>query len=145
VTRRHTCGGQQARGTFDYTDPFYVDRGTGHDPVSSPGDRNVRCPYGGDVDCTVCSPSSLGPFHDRPSSPYVGLERDPSPVPSLSPPFLSLVSTTTAVAPVSDSIIIESPGVEVPLDYVPTGIYQDRHVWSVPVVEEGHDGQENDP
>jgi hypothetical protein len=37
------------------------------------------------------------------------------------------------VAPVSDSIIIEGPGVTVPLDYVPAGIYQGRRVWSVSV------------
>jgi hypothetical protein len=49
------------------------------------------------------------------------------------------------VAPVSDSIIIKGPGVEVPLDYVPTGIYQDRRVWAVPVAEEGQDGQGNHP
>jgi hypothetical protein len=74
-----------------------------------------------------------------------GLERDPSPPPSLSTPLLSLGSTTAAAAPVSDSIIIEGPGVEVPLDYVLTGIYQGRRVWAVPVVEEGQDGQGNGP
>jgi len=74
-----------------------------------------------------------------------GLEREPSPVPSLSPPLLSLVATTSAVAPVSDSIIIEGPGVTVPLDYVPAGIYQDRRVWTVPVAEEDHAGQGNGP
>jgi hypothetical protein len=72
-----------------------------------------------------------------------GLERDPSPAPSLSTPLLSLGSTTAAVAPVFDSIVIEGPGVEVPLDYVPTGIYQGRRVWAVSVEEEGQDGQGN--
>jgi hypothetical protein len=47
-----------------------------------------------------------------------GLEREPSPEPSLSPPLLSLVVTTSVVAPVSDSIINECPDVTVPLDYV---------------------------
>jgi hypothetical protein len=74
-----------------------------------------------------------------------GLEREPSPVPSLSPPLLSLVATTSAVAPVSDSIIIEGPGVTVPLDYVPAGIYQGRRVWAAPVAEEDHAGQGNGP
>ena len=74
-----------------------------------------------------------------------GLERDPSPAPSLSTPLLSLGSTTAAAAPVLDSIIIEGPGVEVPLDYVPAGIYQGRRVWAVPVAEEGQDGQGNGP
>ena len=74
-----------------------------------------------------------------------GLERDPSPAPSLSAPLLSLGSTTAAAAPVLDSIIIEGPGVEVPLDYVPAGIYQGRRVWAVPVAEEGQDGQGNGP
>jgi hypothetical protein len=74
-----------------------------------------------------------------------GLQRDPSPAPSLSPPLLSLGSTTSAEVPVFDSIIIEGPVVEVPLDYVPTGIYQGRRVWSVPVAEEGQDGQGNGP
>jgi hypothetical protein len=73
------------------------------------------------------------------------LERDPSPAPSLSTPLLSLGSTTAAAAPVSDSIIIEGPGVEVPLDYVPAGIYQGRRVSTVPVAEEGQDGQGNGP
>jgi hypothetical protein len=74
-----------------------------------------------------------------------GLERDPSPAPSLSTPLLSLGSTAAAAAPVSDSIIIEGPGVEVPLDYVPAGIYQGRRVWAAPVAEEGQDGQGNGP
>ena len=74
-----------------------------------------------------------------------GLERDPSPAPSLSTPLLSLGSTTAAAVPVFDSIIIEGPGVEVPLDYVPAGIYQGRRVWAVPVAEEGQDGQGNGP
>jgi hypothetical protein len=74
-----------------------------------------------------------------------GLERDPSPAPSLSPPLLSLGSTTADAAPVSDSIIIEGPVVEVPLDYVPAGIYQGRRVWAAPVAEEGQDGQGNGP
>jgi hypothetical protein len=65
-----------------------------------------------------------------------GLEREPSPAPSLSAPLLSLGATSSAVASVSDSIIIEGPGVVVPLDYVPAGIYQGRRVWSVPVPEE---------
>ena len=65
-----------------------------------------------------------------------GLEREPSPAPSLSPPLLSLGATPSAVPPVSDSIIIEGPGVTVPLDYVPAGIYQGRRVWSVLVPEE---------
>ncbi len=51
------------------------------------------------------------------------LERE-SPVSSLSPPLMSLVETTSAVAPVSDSIIIEGPGVTVPLVYVPEDIYR---------------------
>jgi len=42
--------------------------------------------------------------------------------------LMSLVVTTSAVAPVSDSIIIEGPGVTVSLDYVPAGIYQGRRV-----------------
>jgi hypothetical protein len=74
-----------------------------------------------------------------------GLECEPSPVPSLSPPLMSLVVTTSAVAPVSDSIIIEGPGVTVSLDYVPAGIYQGRRVWAAPVAEEDHDGQGNGP
>jgi hypothetical protein len=65
-----------------------------------------------------------------------GLEREPSPAPPLSSPWLSLWATPSVVAPVSDSIIIEGPGVTVPLDYVPTGIYQGRRVWSVPVPED---------
>jgi hypothetical protein len=65
-----------------------------------------------------------------------GLDREPSPAPSLSPSLLSLGATSSAVPPVSDSIIIEGPGVTVPLDYVPAGIYQGRRVWSVPVPEE---------
>ena len=65
-----------------------------------------------------------------------GLEREPSPAPSLSSPLPSLGATPSAVAPVSDSIIIEGPGVTVPLDYVPAGIYQGRRVWSVPVPAE---------
>jgi len=65
-----------------------------------------------------------------------GLEREPSPAPSLSPPLLPLGATPSPVPPVSDSIIIEGPGVTVPLDYVPAGIYQGRRVWSVPVPEE---------
>ncbi len=73
------------------------------------------------------------------------LEREPSPVPSLSPPLLSLVATTSAVAPVSDSIIIEGPVVTVPLDYVPAGIYQGRRVWAAPVAEEDLAGQGNGP
>ena len=66
----------------------------------------------------------------------MGLEREPSPAPSLSTPLLSLGATPSAVPPVSDSIIIEGPGVTVPLDYVPAGIYQGRRVWSVPIPEE---------
>jgi hypothetical protein len=71
-------------------------------------------------------------------TPYrvTGLEREPSPAPSLSPPLLPLGATPSAGPPVSDSIIIEGPGVTVPLDYVPAGIYQGRRVWSVPVPEE---------
>ncbi len=46
---------------------------------------------------------------------------------------------------VFDSIIIEGPVVEVSIDYVPVGIYQVRHVWEVPVDEEGQDGQGNGP
>jgi hypothetical protein len=65
-----------------------------------------------------------------------GLEREPSPAPSLSSPLLSLGVPPSAVAPVSDSIIIEGPGVTVPLDYVPAGIYQGRRVWPVPVPED---------
>jgi hypothetical protein len=74
-----------------------------------------------------------------------GLEREPSPVPSLSPPLLSLVATTSVVAPVSDSIIIEGPGITVSLDYVPVGIYHCRRVWAVTVAEEDHTGQGNGP
>jgi hypothetical protein len=74
-----------------------------------------------------------------------GLEREPGPAPSLSPPLLSLAPTTPAVAPVSDSIIIEGQGVTVPLDYVPAGIYQGRRVWAAPVAEEDQDGQGNGP
>jgi hypothetical protein len=73
-----------------------------------------------------------------------GLQRNPSPVSSPSPPLLSL-SPAPAMAPVSDSIIIEGPDVAVPLDYVPAGIYQGRRVWEGPVAEEDHDGQENGP
>ena len=61
---------------------------------------------------------------------------------------LSLPTTargSAAAAPVLDSIIIEGPGVEVPLDYVPAGIYQGRRVWAVPVAKEGQDGQGNGP
>ena len=74
-----------------------------------------------------------------------GLEREPGPAPSLSPPLLSLAPTTPTVAPVSDSIIIEGQGVTVPLDYVPAGIYQGRRVWAAPVAEEDQDGQGNGP
>ena len=74
-----------------------------------------------------------------------GLEREPSPAPSLSPPLMSLGATTSAVAQVSDSIIIEGPGVTVPLDYVQAVIYQGRRVWAVPVTEEDNDGQGNGP
>ncbi len=56
---------------------------------------------------------------------------------------MSLVVTTSVVVSVSDSIIIEGPGVTVPLDYVPVDIYQDRRVWAATVAEEGHDGQGN--
>ncbi len=108
MTTRHTCGGQHARGTSDYTGLFEVVRGVGENPVSSP-DLKQR---------------------------VTGLEREPSPVPSLSPSVLSLGATSSAVPPVSDSIIIEGPGVTVPLDYVPTGIYQGLRVWSVPVPED---------
>jgi len=65
-----------------------------------------------------------------------GLESEPSPAPSLSSPLLSLGATPSDVVSVSDSIFIEGPGVTVSLDYVPTGIYKDRRVWSVPVPEE---------
>ncbi len=46
-----------------------------------------------------------------------GLERESSPVPSLS----------------------------LSLDYVPAGIYQGRRVWAAPVTEEDHAGQGNGP
>ena len=70
-----------------------------------------------------------------------GLERDPGTTPSPSPTLLSLVSGPPVVVPVSDSILIEGPGVSVPLDYVPTGIYQGRRVWVTSVSDEDHDSQ----
>ena len=63
--------------------------------------------------------------------------------PSPSPPLLSLVSP--AVASVSDSIIIEGPGVTVPLDYVPAGIYHGRRVWASPVMDDVQDGPSHGP
>ena len=74
-----------------------------------------------------------------------GLERDPGPALSPSPTLLSLVPATPVVTPVSDSIIIEGPGVSVPLDYVPAGIYQGRRVWAAPVTDEDQDSQGNGP
>ena len=74
-----------------------------------------------------------------------GLERDPGPASSPSPTLLSLVPSMPVVAPVSDSILIEGQGVSVPLDYVPAGIYQGRHVWAEPVADEDHDSQGNGP
>ena len=74
-----------------------------------------------------------------------GLERDPGPAPSPSPTLMSLVPAAPVVTSVSDSIIIEGPGVSVPLDYVPGDIYQGRRVWAATVDEEDHDGQGNDP
>ena len=66
-----------------------------------------------------------------------------APAPSPSPPLLSLVSP--AVASVSDSIIIEGPGVTVPLDYVPAGIYHGRRVWASPVMDDVQDGPGHGP
>ena len=66
-----------------------------------------------------------------------------SPAPSPSPPLLSLVSP--AVASVSDSIIIEGPGVTVSFDYVPAGIYHGRRVWASPVMDDVQDGPGHGP
>ena len=74
-----------------------------------------------------------------------GLERDPGPASSTSPTLLSLVPAMPVVAPVSDSILIEGPDVSVPIDYVPTDIYQGRLVWTTSVTDEDHDSQGNGP
>ncbi len=72
VATRHTCGGQQARGTSDYKGPFYDECGVGGKPVSSPGARRGRFPCGGGVDGATWAPPSLGPLHDRPTTPDGG-------------------------------------------------------------------------
>ena len=73
----------------------------------------------------------------------VGRERDTGPAYSFPSPLLSLVSP--AVASASDSIIIEGPGVTVPLDFVPAGIYQGRRVWAAPVMDDDQHGPRNGP
>jgi hypothetical protein len=95
MVTRHTGGGQQARGTSDYTGPFCVQRWPGGDPVSSTGARSVRCPFSSDVDCTAWSPPSVGPFHDRPSAPCVG--------PGARPKYCALSVDSVAVLGVDDS------------------------------------------
>ena len=72
-----------------------------------------------------------------------GRERDTGPASSPPSPLLSLVSP--AVASASDSIIIEGPGVTVPLDFVPAGIYQGRRVWAAPVMDDDQHGPRNGP
>jgi hypothetical protein len=90
---------------------------------------------------TGASTVQRGPLHTLARSMIdlqhrvTGLECEPSPASSLSPPLLSLGATSSVVPPVSDSIIIEGPGVTVSLDYVPPGIYQGRRVWSVSAPE----------
>ena len=136
VATRHTCGGQHARGTSDYTGLFYVECGVGSHPVSSP------VPGASGSRSTGTSTVQRGPLQALARSMIdlqhrvTGLEREPSPAPSLSSPLLSLGATPSDVVSVPDSIFMEGPGVTVSLDYVPAGIYKGRRVWSVSVPEE---------
>ena len=98
-----------------------------HRPVpAAPGVRAVAAPTLQRGPLQALARSMLDLQHRM-----AGLERDPGPASSTSPTLLSLVPAMPVVAPVSDSILIEGPGVSVPLDYVPAGIYQGRRVWAV--------------
>ena len=112
-----------------------------HRPVpAAPGVRAVAAPTLQRGPLQALARSMLDLQHRM-----TGLERDPGPASSTSPTLLSLVPAMPVVAPVSDSILIEGPGVSVPLDYVPAGIYQGRRVWAAPVADEDHDSQGNGP